>query len=70
MTTLPNAWDVHTIRRRILARLVRSMSGTRVEDGGENGTLVRCHECDGTALLHQLDNPLHSVEPTNPEAGK
>lgn len=39
-------------------------AGDRVMDGGEMGTLVVCHECDGDGLLHKLD---HMPEPIAPE---
>lgn len=49
--------DQWLIRRRTRAvrRLVRKLVGTRMIDGGQHGTLVRCHECGGDGLLHKLD---------------
>lgn len=44
-----------TRRERLIRRLVRSLVGRRAIDGGQHGTLVRCHECGGNGLLHKLD---------------
>lgn len=37
--------------------------GDHVIDGGQPGTIVRCHECGGTGELHRLDKQPVSVEP-------
>lgn len=44
-----------TWREQMIRRLIRSLNGKRVTDGGQRGTLRRCHECNGTGLLHHLD---------------
>jgi hypothetical protein len=43
------------LRTRLIRRLVRSLVGTRVVDGGQPGTLERCHGCGGDGVLHRLD---------------
>lgn len=45
------------IRRREgkIRRIVHSIVGERVTDGGQRGTLVRCEKCGGGGLLHKLD---------------
>lgn len=39
--------------------------GDHVQDGGEWGTIVRCHECGGTGQLHQLDEMPTAVTPSD-----
>lgn len=48
---------IQQLKRKLLLKIVRSFVGKQVIDGGEFGTLVRCHECHGEGLLHKLDNP-------------
>lgn len=42
--------------------------GVRVEDGGEMGTIVRCHECGGSGELHRPDRMPELASP-EPEDG-
>lgn len=42
-------------RTRAIRRLVRKLVGEWTVDGGQRGILVRCHECGGDGLLHELD---------------
>lgn len=37
--------------------------GRHVRDGGEWGTIVRCHECGGSGRLHRLDVMPGPVDP-------
>lgn len=43
--------------------------GDHVQDGGEWGTIVRCHECGGTGQLHQLDEMPTAVAPSDDGIG-
>lgn len=42
-------------RERKIRSLVCEIVGERVGDGGQRGTLIRCHECGGDGVLHKLD---------------
>lgn len=47
--------DTDDVRALLGAADPTPKAGDRVQDGGQWGTLIRCPQCDGDGLLHQLD---------------
>lgn len=52
---IPQTLDIDEVRAMLGAADPTPKAGDRVQDGGQWGTLIRCPQCDGDGLLHQLD---------------